>query len=510
MLSGAASKPSSTLSDALSKMARQPRTLVRWGGEYSTSKDSLAANEVVDWEEKMLMLSLQLAANERGITLPWYRVVHHLNNLDIPATEGAIIQHLAKMRQRLVASGEGVPPALRRGGVTNVGSKGSTARSSATKQSATKSNKTDANDYTIEDTNITNTTKSTEINKINKYKKTNKVKSPVSRTSTRVAKTRKKTAPKAKKQSSSPDDDDDDSAATIVDDDPEAEYNPTKNTPPPRGSKRTRETTESIKEEDSDDGDHESDDEYEKPAKQPRLIAQGNELLKLTSSDAGSPPAYNGIEQVENYLSLVWTVNYSTLPKVNAVMKDPGFAPLPARPNDFIVGTDQPIYYDNLGMPTYPHYSLSNLSAPPVNTHGYGTQPGGTACFWDFPGQSNGNSMSYNHAAQNFTSQNSTNTTAPNGQYAAINDTIPAGGAPFGGQNASLSGQQRDLSSSTEQSSAPQFNFADDLLDEQYGLDDPLLGGGLGKSSSRNGNNLSFPERKKESLAKSRSHSRRR
>lgn len=52
--------------------------------------------------------------NKSGIKIPWVEVAETMGH---NATDGAIVQHLAKLRQRRVDAGKAVPPPLRRGGV---------------------------------------------------------------------------------------------------------------------------------------------------------------------------------------------------------------------------------------------------------------------------------------------------------------------------------------------------------------------------------------------------------
>lgn len=51
--------------------------------------------------------------NKNGIKIPWVEVAETMGH---NATDGAIVQHLAKLRQRRVDAGKVVPPPLRRGG----------------------------------------------------------------------------------------------------------------------------------------------------------------------------------------------------------------------------------------------------------------------------------------------------------------------------------------------------------------------------------------------------------
>ncbi|KAH0534051.1 hypothetical protein FGG08_007348 [Glutinoglossum americanum] len=59
--------------------------------------------------DKRLILAIQFVCNERAIVLPWDAIGKHLD-----VSPGAISQHMAKLRQRLVTWGFGVPPPLRR------------------------------------------------------------------------------------------------------------------------------------------------------------------------------------------------------------------------------------------------------------------------------------------------------------------------------------------------------------------------------------------------------------
>ncbi|KAL1954836.1 hypothetical protein VTO42DRAFT_524 [Malbranchea cinnamomea] len=78
--------------------------------------------KIVRWNDELdrkLLLCIQSACNTHGIKLPWDEISNLMGN-DI--SEGAIVQHLAKLRVRAVEAGLDVPPPLRRGG-TNANSK---------------------------------------------------------------------------------------------------------------------------------------------------------------------------------------------------------------------------------------------------------------------------------------------------------------------------------------------------------------------------------------------------
>ncbi|EXJ91505.1 hypothetical protein A1O3_00053 [Capronia epimyces CBS 606.96] len=80
------------------------RNLVRWSDDL----------------DKGVLLTLQYAAAESGMKLPWARVAEIMGPR---FTEGSIVQHLAKLRTIMNAEGLPVPPPLRRGMVTKPPSK---------------------------------------------------------------------------------------------------------------------------------------------------------------------------------------------------------------------------------------------------------------------------------------------------------------------------------------------------------------------------------------------------
>ena len=71
------------------------------------------ADAITDPMDKKLLLAIQYACNSSGVTVPWDRVGAIMGP---EITSGAVIQHLAKVRVRLVEDGLPVPPPLRRGG----------------------------------------------------------------------------------------------------------------------------------------------------------------------------------------------------------------------------------------------------------------------------------------------------------------------------------------------------------------------------------------------------------
>ncbi|EFR00789.1 hypothetical protein MGYG_03793 [Nannizzia gypsea CBS 118893] len=73
------------------------RSIVRWCDEL----------------DRKLLLAIQSACNKCNIRIPWIEVALMMGS---NITDGAIIQHLAKLRIRMVELGQDVPPPLRRSG----------------------------------------------------------------------------------------------------------------------------------------------------------------------------------------------------------------------------------------------------------------------------------------------------------------------------------------------------------------------------------------------------------
>ncbi|KAI9874948.1 MAG: hypothetical protein M1830_009090 [Pleopsidium flavum] len=63
--------------------------------------------------DKKLLLTIQSVCNAEGVKVPWDKVGKIMGD---KISDGAVIQHLAKLRQRMVSQGLSVPPPLRRGG----------------------------------------------------------------------------------------------------------------------------------------------------------------------------------------------------------------------------------------------------------------------------------------------------------------------------------------------------------------------------------------------------------
>ncbi|PWY93164.1 hypothetical protein BO94DRAFT_532902 [Aspergillus sclerotioniger CBS 115572] len=97
------------------------RTLVRWDGTFPAPIQSLSLwhlykPRLTDVENlnELLLLTVQSVCNTNSIKIPWADVARTMGH---NVTEGAIVQHLAKLRSRRVAAEKAVPPPLRRGGI---------------------------------------------------------------------------------------------------------------------------------------------------------------------------------------------------------------------------------------------------------------------------------------------------------------------------------------------------------------------------------------------------------
>lgn len=73
----------------------------------------LVTDPQIDELDKKLILTIQYVCNADGIKIPWDKVGAIMGE---GISDGAVIQHLAKLRQRMVSLNLSVPPPLRRGG----------------------------------------------------------------------------------------------------------------------------------------------------------------------------------------------------------------------------------------------------------------------------------------------------------------------------------------------------------------------------------------------------------
>jgi hypothetical protein len=67
----------------------------------------------LDRKDQQLLLSVQYECSVRGIKIPWQEIGERIDN---GITDNAILQHLSKLRQRMLECGFEVPPGLNRGG----------------------------------------------------------------------------------------------------------------------------------------------------------------------------------------------------------------------------------------------------------------------------------------------------------------------------------------------------------------------------------------------------------
>jgi hypothetical protein len=91
------------------------RTLVRWSGmcfRSCRSKGGLISYCDADDLDKQLLLCIQYACNEAGLRVPWDNVAKLMGE---KFSDGAIVQHLSKLRQKMADNGHEVPPPLKRG-----------------------------------------------------------------------------------------------------------------------------------------------------------------------------------------------------------------------------------------------------------------------------------------------------------------------------------------------------------------------------------------------------------
>ncbi|KAI9699443.1 MAG: hypothetical protein M1836_003054 [Candelina mexicana] len=112
---------------------------------------------LVRWSDEMnnqLLLCIQSTMNAKGQRLPWEDIAETLGDtINAPTiTDGAIIQHLAKMRSNFVNCGIEVPPPLRRGGASGpVPRGGGGSCGAAASRANIKSKRTRAHDVSVSD-----------------------------------------------------------------------------------------------------------------------------------------------------------------------------------------------------------------------------------------------------------------------------------------------------------------------------------------------------------------------
>lgn len=86
-----------------------------------------------DEMDKKLLLAIQSCCNADGVKVPWEKVGRVMGD---KISDGAVIQHLAKLRSRMVKQGLSVPPPLKRGGgnIISTGNSNGSAKVAVTTQ----------------------------------------------------------------------------------------------------------------------------------------------------------------------------------------------------------------------------------------------------------------------------------------------------------------------------------------------------------------------------------------
>lgn len=87
----------------------------------------------------LLLLTVQYACNANGVRIPWDRVAESLGPL---FSEGAIVQHLAKLRAKRVTEERAVPPPLRRSSAASAAAAASRANYTSLRASNRGGNRT--------------------------------------------------------------------------------------------------------------------------------------------------------------------------------------------------------------------------------------------------------------------------------------------------------------------------------------------------------------------------------
>ena len=95
------------------------KILVTWALNTFTVflRGRVFADIVTDDMDKKLLLSIQSECNNQGICIPWQEIGQTMGD---KISGGAVIQHLAKLRGRMVDQGLSVPPPLKRGGSSRI------------------------------------------------------------------------------------------------------------------------------------------------------------------------------------------------------------------------------------------------------------------------------------------------------------------------------------------------------------------------------------------------------
>ena len=107
-----------------------------------------AANVVTETLDQRALLAVQHVCNREGVKVPWSEVAAHLGDT---VTEGALVQHLAKLRNKLEKDGVPVTPPLKRGGKNaSANSKTVTDKGAVGKRTSSKLSKKDEDEDEVD------------------------------------------------------------------------------------------------------------------------------------------------------------------------------------------------------------------------------------------------------------------------------------------------------------------------------------------------------------------------
>ncbi|KAL2834207.1 hypothetical protein BDW59DRAFT_156149 [Aspergillus cavernicola] len=118
------------------------RTLVRWDDDL----------------DQLLMLSIQSVCNSQNVKIPWREVARVMGHR---LTEGAILQHLSKLRARRAQDKKSVPPPLKRGYKSRPG--GASETTLSTRKGEHESQKDHIEDYDTSDEEFVAARRSTRL-----------------------------------------------------------------------------------------------------------------------------------------------------------------------------------------------------------------------------------------------------------------------------------------------------------------------------------------------------------
>ena len=115
---------------------------------HSVSPSGTLAHCLLDTKDQLLLLWIVYACGKHGVKIPFEYVVWSMPD---GATEGALSQHLAKLRQRMEADGHHVPPPIPRGSKHRSGVDSTTRSKRKTLKTSKAKNDEDLEDYVLVD-----------------------------------------------------------------------------------------------------------------------------------------------------------------------------------------------------------------------------------------------------------------------------------------------------------------------------------------------------------------------